>query len=219
MELNCWAHLLTPQQGWLKIWLLCNYDHGLILLGLPPPHNAKCQWKLWYYVIVFFWFFWIFFKPHLYFLPQVNSWLAQLSSFFNGITWWCYIWYRIHGLKSGKLLKEFRGHSSYVNDAVFTNDGARVITASSDCTVKVDRYFDHFLWLVGRVKYLAGCGLFTSELTQKMLLFFVGMGCEDNWLSAYIQATASIKGLWKFINIDERNKLFWTSSSFSCSQT
>ncbi|KAA0037077.1 suppressor of mec-8 and unc-52 protein-like protein 1 [Cucumis melo var. makuwa] len=44
---------------------------------------------------------------------------------------------RIHGLKSGKLLKEFRGHSSYVNDAVFTNDGARVITASSDCTVKV----------------------------------------------------------------------------------
>lgn len=44
---------------------------------------------------------------------------------------------RIHGLKSGKLLKEFRGHTSYVNDAIFTNDGSRVITASSDCTVKV----------------------------------------------------------------------------------
>ncbi|GER37860.1 WD40 repeat-containing protein SMU1, partial [Striga asiatica] len=44
---------------------------------------------------------------------------------------------RIHGLKSGKMLKEFRGHSSYVNDAIFTADGARVITASSDCTVKV----------------------------------------------------------------------------------
>ncbi|CAK7357375.1 unnamed protein product [Dovyalis caffra] len=44
---------------------------------------------------------------------------------------------RIHGLKSGKLLKEFRGHSSYVNDAIFTSDGTRVITASSDCTVKV----------------------------------------------------------------------------------
>ncbi|KAF8379418.1 hypothetical protein HHK36_028853 [Tetracentron sinense] len=44
---------------------------------------------------------------------------------------------RIHGLKSGKLLKEFRGHTSYVNDAIFTNDGGRVITASSDCTVKV----------------------------------------------------------------------------------
>lgn len=44
---------------------------------------------------------------------------------------------RIHGLKSGKMLKEFRGHTSYVNDAIFTNDGTRVITASSDCTVKV----------------------------------------------------------------------------------
>ncbi|KAH7541932.1 hypothetical protein FEM48_Zijuj02G0019800 [Ziziphus jujuba var. spinosa] len=44
---------------------------------------------------------------------------------------------RVHGLKSGKLLKEFRGHGSYVNDAIFTNDGTRVITASSDCTVKV----------------------------------------------------------------------------------
>ncbi|KAL5727716.1 Serine/threonine-protein kinase smu1 [Ranunculus cassubicifolius] len=44
---------------------------------------------------------------------------------------------RIHGLKSGKLLKEFRGHTSYVNDAIFTSDGSRVITASSDCTVKV----------------------------------------------------------------------------------
>ncbi|KAK8545889.1 hypothetical protein V6N12_026702 [Hibiscus sabdariffa] len=44
---------------------------------------------------------------------------------------------RIHGLKSGKLLKEFRGHTSYVNDAIFTADGSRVITSSSDCTVKV----------------------------------------------------------------------------------
>lgn len=35
------------------------------------------------------------------------------------------------------MLKEFRGHTSYVNDAIFTNDGTRVITASSDCTVKV----------------------------------------------------------------------------------
>lgn len=35
------------------------------------------------------------------------------------------------------MLKEFRGHTSYVNNAIFTADGSRVITASSDCTVKV----------------------------------------------------------------------------------
>jgi len=39
---------------------------------------------------------------------------------------------RAHGLKSGKTLKEFRGHTSYVNSAVYTRDGAKVVTGSSD---------------------------------------------------------------------------------------
>ena len=34
---------------------------------------------------------------------------------------------RVHGLKSGKTLKEFSGHTSFVNDAVFTQDGHHVI--------------------------------------------------------------------------------------------
>jgi len=44
---------------------------------------------------------------------------------------------RIHGLKSGKMLKEMRGHTSYVNDARFTVDGSRVLSASSDGAVRV----------------------------------------------------------------------------------
>lgn len=35
--------------------------------------------------------------------------------------------YRIHGLKSGKTLKEFRGHNSFVNEVVFTGDGHSIL--------------------------------------------------------------------------------------------
>ncbi|KAI8920364.1 WD40 repeat-containing protein SMU1-like protein [Powellomyces hirtus] len=44
---------------------------------------------------------------------------------------------RIHGMKSGKMTKEFRGHTSFVNDAAFSLDGTRVISASSDGTTKI----------------------------------------------------------------------------------
>ncbi|KAF3687701.1 WD40 repeat-containing protein SMU1 Smu-1 suppressor of mec-8 and unc-52 protein -like protein [Channa argus] len=44
---------------------------------------------------------------------------------------------RIHELRSGKTLKEFIGHSSFVNDASFTHDGLHIISASSDGTVKI----------------------------------------------------------------------------------
>ena len=63
---------------------------------------------------------------------------------------------RVHGLKSGKTLKEFRGHTrleseklhpayymyifstSYVNSVSFTPDGHQVLSGSSDGTVKVE---------------------------------------------------------------------------------
>lgn len=44
---------------------------------------------------------------------------------------------RAHGLKSGKTLKEYRGHTSYVNSAVYTKDNGKVVTASSDSHVIV----------------------------------------------------------------------------------
>ena len=43
-----------------------------------------------------------------------------LSASYDGLA-------RVHGLKSGKLLKEFRGHTSYVNHASYSPDGTQVI--------------------------------------------------------------------------------------------
>ena len=72
--------------------------------------------------------------------------IISASSKFNYLYLICALFHlygRIHGLKSGKLLKEFRGHTSFVNNAIFTSDGSRIITASSDFTVKV--FYRHSL--------------------------------------------------------------------------
>lgn len=42
----------------------------------------------------------------------------------------CLFLYRVHGLKSGKTLKEFRGHTSFVNEVVYTVDGHSIIRYS-----------------------------------------------------------------------------------------
>jgi len=44
---------------------------------------------------------------------------------------------RIHGLKSGKTLKIFRGHTSYVNDAIWVQNGAQIASCGSDGSVRV----------------------------------------------------------------------------------
>ena len=47
-----------------------------------------------------------------------------LSASYDGLA-------RIHGIKSGKMLKEFRGHTSYVNSAIYSPDGSQVFAAAS----------------------------------------------------------------------------------------
>lgn len=44
---------------------------------------------------------------------------------------------RVHGLKSGKMLKELRGHKSFVTSSALSPDGSRIISGSSDGTVRV----------------------------------------------------------------------------------
>ena len=48
-----------------------------------------------------------------------------------------YTLFRIHGLKSGKLMKEFVGHTSFINDVIFSSDALTLISASSDGSVKI----------------------------------------------------------------------------------
>ena len=63
---------------------------------------------------------------------------------------------RVHGLKSGKTLKEFRGHTSFVNAGLFTLDGLSVVTASSDGTIRIWNAATTECSLIFRPGYLAG---------------------------------------------------------------
>lgn len=80
-------------------------------------------------------------KPNLNcLLMKANlKWYSIIGHFFY---LFCYLFYfilffRIHGLKSGRTLKEFRGHTSFVNNAIYTQDAHNILSASSDGTVKV----------------------------------------------------------------------------------
>ena len=60
--------------------------------------------------------------------------------------------FRIHGLKSGKTLKEFRGHNSFVNHAIFSSDNHQIISCSSDGTIKVKRTYTVLNHIFSHVK-------------------------------------------------------------------
>jgi WD40 repeat-containing protein SMU1 len=44
---------------------------------------------------------------------------------------------RILGIKSGNILKELKGHTSFVNEAIFSKDYSKILSCSSDATIKV----------------------------------------------------------------------------------
>lgn len=44
---------------------------------------------------------------------------------------------RIHGIRSGRQLKQFTGHESYVHKAIYSQDNSHIISCSTDGTVKV----------------------------------------------------------------------------------
>ncbi|KAJ1910833.1 Serine/threonine-protein kinase smu1 [Tieghemiomyces parasiticus] len=78
---------------------------------------------------------------------------------------------RLHGLKSGKILKEYRGHTSFVNSAMFTFDMTKVLSASSDGTVKVWDYktCECLLTLSPQARHAPGVSVPMSVTTAALL--------------------------------------------------
>jgi WD40 repeat-containing protein SMU1 len=44
---------------------------------------------------------------------------------------------QVFGIKSGKMLRQFKGHTSYVTNAHYTRDNKLIVSSSSDGTIKV----------------------------------------------------------------------------------
>ena len=65
---------------------------------------------------------------------------------------------RIHGIKSGKTLTILRGHTSFVNDCCYSSDESKIISCSSDGTIKVpfpflSLFYDLIIYFINNLYY------------------------------------------------------------------
>ncbi|CAO3610211.1 unnamed protein product [Cunninghamella echinulata] len=122
---------------------------------------------------------------------------------------------KIHEIQSGKLLKEFKGHSAFVNNVVYINNDNHIISGSSDGIVKVwDVETSHCLYsinptinnssiqLILPLPSLNNIGTFAICSKSKQLSIYTEHGDlvkaipskNDQNTSDFISASASYQG-------------------------
>lgn len=89
---------------------------------------------------------------------------------------------RIHGLKSGKTLKEFRGHTSFVNEVVFTPDGHSLLRSVLQPVMPFTKRSAHCTTLdsLGQIYIFISYSSFPPHSVTTTLLWFVFLHFHNN---------------------------------------